>query len=403
MKNQEIDSPFKTFIGTLLVGGTAVGAGMLALPIATAGGGLIPTWIIYSLCWLFSLATGMLFVEIGLWMPQNANIVSMAHHLLGWWGKAAAWALYIFLFYCLTIAYVAGGGALMTSLLGDFPNWIAVIIFTLFFASFVYFGTKIVGRLNVILMVGLIVSYFLFISIGIGNIRWELLSGWGWKSAIMGLPIIFTSFSYQGIIPSLLTYLDRDPKKMRIAIFFGTLIPFISYILWDFVIKGIIPAEGANGLLAAKEAGVSAVTPLQYFLQEGSFISAIGNFFAFFALTTSFIGVTLGLLDFLSDSLQIEKTPGRKLGLCALIFIPPVIISIINPSIFLSALGFAGGFGCAFLLGLLPVLMVWVGRYRIGYPSLSQQLPGGKWALCLLLFFIAFEVVVEIIQEFVKA
>lgn len=403
MKQNEIDTPFKTIIGALLVGGTAVGAGMLALPIATAGGGLIPTWAIYTLCWLFSLATGFLFVEVGLWMPQDANIVSMAYHLLGKWGKAAAWVLYIFLFYCLTIAYVAGGGGLITSLFGNnIPNWIATLLFTLFFASFVYFGTKIVGRLNVVLMGGLILSYLLFISVGIGSIQLHLLTGWRWKSAVVGLPIIFTSFSYQGIIPSLLTYLDRDPKKMRLAIFFGTLIPFVCYIVWDFVIKGIIPAEGPNGLFAAREAGISAVTPLQHFLHEGSYISAIGNFFAFFALTTSFIGVTLSLLDFLSDSLQIEKTPLKKLGLCALIFIPPVIISLINPTIFLRALGFAGGFGCALLLGLLPVLMVWVGRYYKGYPSLCRQLPGGKVVLSLIAFFVAFEVIIEIIVEFIR-
>ena len=399
MKDENIESPFKTFIGALLVGGTALGAGMLALPVATAGSGLVPAWLIYFICWVFSLATGLLFVEVGLWMPQNANIVSMAFHLLGKWGRAFAWILYIFLFYCLTIAYVSGGGGLVASLLGPaIPLWVSTILFTGFFSAFVYYGTKIVGRLNVVLMVGLIVSYILFIAMGSSRINFSLLEGWGWKSAILGLPIIFTSFSYQGIIPSLLTYLNRNAKKMRVALIAGTSIPFLSYIIWDLIIKGIVPAQGPHGLIETKQHGLSAITPLQYFLQEGSYIYTVGNFFAFFALTTSFIGVTLGLLDFLSDSLQIEKTPKKKLGLCAMIYIPSIIISLINPAIFLSALGFAGGFGCVFLLGLLPVLMVWVGRYHRGYPSLCQQLPGGKLVLSLLIAFIAFEVIVEALQ-----
>ena len=103
MSEETIDSPWKTFFGALLVGGTALGAGMLALPVATAAAGCVPAWLIYCLCWIFSLATGLLFVEIGLWLPENANIVSMATHILGKWGKVVAWILYIFLFYCLTI------------------------------------------------------------------------------------------------------------------------------------------------------------------------------------------------------------------------------------------------------------------------------------------------------------
>src|SRR3990167_1095263 len=108
----------KTFIGSLLVGGTALGAGMLALPVATAGGGLIPSWLVYFLSWAFGVSTGLLFVEIGSWLPKKANIVSMAETILGGWGKWLAWGLYLFLFYSLTVAYVAGGGDLLSNFFG---------------------------------------------------------------------------------------------------------------------------------------------------------------------------------------------------------------------------------------------------------------------------------------------
>lgn len=386
----------KTFLATLLVGGTALGAGMLALPVVTAGAGLIPTWIVYLLCWVFSIATGLLLIEVGLWMPENSNFVSMANHLLGHWGKWVAWILYIFLFYTLTIAYVAGGGGLVSQL--GVPQWLSVLVFTVVFASIVYLGTKVAGRINAVLMVGLIVSFLLFIFVGVGKVNFSHLDGWSFKAAFLGLPVIFTSFSYQGVIPTLLTYLNRDPKKTRFAIIVGTSIPFAAYIIWDFIIKGIIPAVGPHGLLEAQRLGQPAVSPLQYYL-PGSHIYVIGNFFAFFALTTSLIGVTLGLLDFLSDALQIEKTPLKKLGLTALIFIPPMIITWINPGIFLAALGAAGGYGCALLLGLLPTLMVWEGRYHKEYPILCKQLPGGKIVLSLLILFVVVEVGIELFQQ----
>lgn len=391
----------KTFIASLLIGGTALGAGMLALPIATAGGGIIPSWTIYFLSWVFSIATGLLFVEIGLWLPQNANIVSMAKTLLGNWGKWFAWGIYIFLFYSLTVAYVAGGGRLISiSFFGEVSPAICIILFTLIFGLFVYLGTKIAGRVNGILMVGLIISYLGFVFFGIQKIDFSMMQLYGWKGAILGLPIIFTSFSYQGTVPSILEYLERDGKKTRFAIISGTTIPFIAYIIWDLIIKGVVPVEGAHGLLAARASGSTAVEPLKFMIQNAK-ISVLGNFFAFFALTTSFIGVTLGLFDFLKDSLHIKKSELNKVLLALLVYVPPVLIAVTNPSIFLSALGYAGGFGCAILLGFLPTLMVWVGRYKKGYSLDHMLCPGGRTTLVLLFFFVFFEIVVQIAQQII--
>ena len=385
----------KTFLGSLLIGGTALGAGMLALPLATAVGGLVPSWTVYFLSWIFSVATGLLFVEIGLWLPRNANIVSMATALLGKTGKWLAWTLYIFLFYSLTVAYVAGGGRLFSETYSTF----GILLFTSLFGGVVFLGTKIAGRVNGILMAGLILSYLGFVVFGVEKIDFSRIQEWGWKGAILGLPVIFTSFSYQGTVPTLLEYLGRDGKRTRFAIIAGTTIPFVAYIIWDIIIKGIVPVEGPHGLLAARELGVTAVEPLKFILQNSK-ISLIGNFFAFFALTTSFIGVTLGLLDFLMDSLKIEHTQVKRGGLALIVYVPPVIIALTNPSIFFHALGYAGGFGCAILLGLLPTMMAWVGRYYKKLPGNNRLLPGGKISLVLLFLFALFEISVQIYKQF---
>jgi tyrosine-specific transport protein len=85
--------------GTLLVAGTSIGGGMLALPVLTSLGGFAPSLVIYFFCWLFMASTGLLFLEISLWMPEEANIVSMAERTLGKVGKFFSWGLYLFLFY----------------------------------------------------------------------------------------------------------------------------------------------------------------------------------------------------------------------------------------------------------------------------------------------------------------
>lgn len=389
----------KTFFGTMLVGGTALGAGMLGLPIATAGAGFIPTWIVYLLCWLFAMATGLLFVEIGLWMPENANIVSMANRFLGFWGKWVSWVLYIFLFYCLLVAYVAEGGNLVSQFLGGVSYPLSTFLFALFFGYFIFMGTKIAGKLNALLMCALVLSYLVFVWLGAPKIDFSLIQEFRWGKAFLALPILFTAFSYQGTVPSLFAYLDRDPKKMRFAIVVGTTIPFVTYVIWDLIVGGVVPLEGEFGLYATKAAGRSAILPLSYYL-GGTLFSLVAKVFAFLALSTSLIGVGIGLLDFLADSLSLDRTKGNRFLLTLLIFLPPIVIAITKPSIFLEALGFAGGIGCALLLGLLPLLMTWVGRYRMGYPKEDYQLFGGKLLLSILILFVFFEVIMEIGQKF---
>lgn len=389
------------FHGALLVAGTTIGGGMLALPVLTSLGGFFPSLVIFFLCWLFMTCTGLLFLEVSMWMNGESNIVSMADKTLGKPGRIFAWVLYLFLFYCLTLAYVVGCGDLVSQLSqGGVSEWVGSVIFIILFAPFVYAGAHIVGKLNIYLMLGLGLSFFAFVYLGYPYVKTDLLLYRDWGLSLKALPIAFTAFAYQGIIPTLAHYMHHDIKRLRMAIIIGTLLPFAAYIVWQWLILGIVPAFGAGSLNEALQNGQNAVQPLKYFLQSPN-VYAVGQSFAFFALVTSFFGVTLGLLDFLADGLSIKKTPKGKLLLCALIFIPPLVIALIHPGIFLQALDFAGGYGCALLLGLLPILMVWSGRYFLGYKS-TYSLAGGKVTLILLILFVLFELSIEISHFFAK-
>lgn len=381
--------------GALIVAGTSTGGGMLALPVLTSVGGFMPSMLIYFLCWLFMTATGLLFVELSLSMEKGVNFVTMSQKTLGWVGKATSWVLYLGLFYCLSVAYIVGCGDLINQLFNDqLPHWLTFLMVVTMFMPFVFAGTHSVGRINIVLMAGLVASFLAFVVLGAPFVRKELLCFQDWSKTLLALPIAFAAFAYQGTVPTLVEYMNHDGKRTRIAICLGTSMTLVTYIIWQWLIQGIVPAEGPNGLLEAFHNGENAVHPLKYFINQPT-VYLVGQSFAFFALVTSFFGVTLGLMDFLADGLSIKKTAIGKFLLCLLVFIPPLIIAIIHPNIFLSALGFAGGYGCALLLGLLPILMAWIGRYRSDLP-LPRLLPGGKFTLILLLLFVVCELIYEI-------
>jgi len=110
----------------------------------------------------------------------------------------------------------------------------------------------------------------------------------------------------------------------------------------------------------------------------GNLLTHIARFFAFFAIVTSVLGVSFSMVDFLGDGFKIVKRTGlKRIGLTLLTFFPPFLFAWINPHIFDTALGIAGGIGEALLNGILPVLLVWSGRY-ISKLKGHPQLFGGR-------------------------
>ncbi|HSW72751.1 MAG TPA: aromatic amino acid transport family protein [Chlamydiales bacterium] len=382
---------------TLLVAGTSIGVGILALPVATAAGGFLPSLLVYILAWLFMLSTGLLILEACVWHPKGSNLITLTNHLLGKAGKIACWILYLYLFYCLIVAHLASGGnAVHIATLGFIPKWLGVIIYTFLFAPVVYLGTLWVDRLNMTLMAGVIVTYLLFIITGVPFVDFSLLKGMHWNKAFLALPVVFTAFGYQNLVPTLVTYLKGDVGKVRFAILMGTMLTLVIYLIWQFTILGIIPLEGPNGLAEALKMGSNAVAPLGQHLEK-AFLSTVGQVFAFFVMTTSFIGIAIAFVDFLADGLKVKKTGWSKLGICLLIFAIPMIITLINPEIFIRALSLAGGLGVALLLGIMPILMIWRGRYSLKLPKIKERLPGGKLLLIALFAFAILELLIEFV------
>lgn len=381
--------------GTLLITGTMIGVGMLALPVVTGPGGFVPAMAIYLLCWVFMLFTGLLLLEVCSWMPKESNLISMASKLMGPLGKNICWVVYLFLFITVMIAHVAGGGNVVSEISGGtIPPWLAMILYVLVFSPVIYLGTRSVDRLNIALMIGVVISYLLFVFVSYNHVDLKLLGHTNWSKAWVALPILFTAFTYQVIIPSLMTYMDRDVKKVRLCIILGTSIPLFIYLVWELLILGIVPT---SELIQASIEGHNAVMPLKKFIQSSS-LFAIGKAFAFFTMTTSYIGLSLAYIDFLADGLKVKKQGWRKFVLCIAIFAPPTLISLTKPGIFLSALSYAGGFSCAILFGLFPPLMVWIGRYVKGYKD-GKQIPGGKIFLGILILFVLIELILELGQQ----
>lgn len=378
----------KVISGTSLIAGTTIGAGMLGIPLVTSEAGFFPAFCSTVVVWAFMVLTGLLYVEVALSLPKGANIFSMAGRYLGMQGKIAAGGMFLFLYYCLLIAYIAGGAPLLgfifkTGLGIELSANTVLVLFGLLFGGIVWLGTKAIDRVNLILSIAMISTYVGLVATGSSEVVISKLIEAKWSKICIALPVMFSAFGYHNVVPSLCTYLDRNRNSLKLSILCGTTAALIVYLVWQWLILGSLPQEVIQKALAQ---GQPVTAALQNLTGKSS-LFAIGQGFAFFALATSFLGVAFSMVDFLNDGL---KWRGKnRLILVTMTFFPPALCAFLNPAIFETALGIAGGFGEAFLNGLLPVLLAWKFR-SLSKSHTDSKAVSGRNLLILLLGFALF-------------
>jgi tyrosine-specific transport protein len=389
--------------GTLLVAGSCIGAGMLGLPVLSALAGFEPSVLMFTLCWLFMTCTGLLLLEVNLWFTDETNLITLAERTLGRFGKIITWVVFLFLFYCLMVAYASASGELFSDFFQELtpfhiPDAIGSLFMTLLFGFMVYLGTEAVDKFNRWLMLGLVVSYLMLMYLGASHVNTEFLKTRNFSAVFLVIPAMIVSFGFHNLVPSITTYLNHDVKKLKTVFIAGSLIPLIIYIAWEWLLLGMIPLHGDQGFHEALSQGNLTTKVLKANI-GGSFVVDLAQYFAFFAIVTSFLGVALSFVDFLSDGLHIKKTTKGKIFLSFLALAPPFIFSLIYPKIFLLALNYAGSFGAVILFGILPALMVWSGRYFKKIDNI-RIVPGGRLMLTLVLVISVAVIILQVIQEF---
>lgn len=373
--------------GILLIVGTSIGGGMLALPVSTAAVGFTNSLLFLFLCWLIMTGGALLILEVNVRLPVGSNMVSMAKTTLGLPGQIIAWITYLFLLYTLLAAYISGGGDVFNGLLArahiEVPSWSTSLLFTLLFSFIVYCGIRTVDYVNRGLMFGKLGVYLLLLLIITPHANFLTLKG-GSLSAITGcLMILIASFSFASIVPSLRDYFNDDITTLRRVILLGSFIPLLCYTAWDAVIMSVVNHDGLLQLMNNEHA-TSGLTNALSVAVNNPWITGFFGFFTSICMITAFLGVSIGLFDFLADGLNMKKSGLQGHTLLVLTFIPPLAIVFIEPGIYLHALTYAG-VCCVVLLLLLPVIMTWKVRQSASSSKFTQLVPGGKFSLLLLL------------------
>ncbi len=372
----------------LLITGTTVGAGILAMPIAIGRAGFIPSLCTMCFCWVYLAYAAFCILEVALALPAKSNLISMATATCGRWGKAISWVAYLFLLYALNTAYIAVSANIFQNIIQAVTGYAAsqilcILPLLVIFGLLLRQGMHIVDVTNRMCMVGLGLSFVFLVVFAMTRLDVSYLTAVNWSAALPSLSVAVTAFGYHIIIPSLVTYLHRSVKELSIAIWIGSLLPLVIYTIWQLAILGLVPLQGESSIEAAFAAGHSG-TDLLKSISSNPLVTYVAEAFAFFVIITSFLGVSISLFDFLADGLKIEKRAGGKWKLFFFTFVPPLYFALTYPRIFFIALEYAGAYGVVILLAIVPACMVWMKRYVLHLPS-PYTVPGGKLGLLVFL------------------
>ena len=375
----------KTVGSTLLVAGTMIGAGRLAMPLTSAGIGFGFTLVLLLGLWALLTFSALLFVELYQTAESDAGIGTLAEQYFGKAGRIVATAVLIIFLYALIAAYISGGGSLLKDLLPEsFGDKVSVLLFTVIFGSFIVIGTHSVDKINRVLFFVMLAAFAVVLSLMLPEIKFDNLMATPIDNALIisASPVFFTAFGFHGSIPSLNKYLDGNVKALRISILVGSAITLCAYILWQMSTHGLLTQNEFLQILK-EDATLNGLVKATLAITGSNMIAGAVKLFSTLALVTSFLGVGLGLLECIEDLLKrsFNVTAGRiSLGL--LTFIPPLVFALFYPEGFILALGYAGQM-FAFYAVVLPVSLVW--KARRAHTNLPYKVWGGNLTLIIVL------------------
>ena len=375
----------KTLGSTLITSGTMIGAGMLAMPLTSAGIGFTFTVVLLVLLWILLTYSALLFVEVYQTAEHDAGIGTLAAQYFGRPGRIVATSVLMIFLYALLSAYVTGGGAILASTLPDFatPDLKmkgSILAFTIFFGIFVAIGTSFVDALNRFLFIAMIAALFIVLGLMIPEIKIDNLMAMPIDKALLisASPVFFTAFGFHGSIPTLNKYLEGDIKALRFSIIMGSAITLVGYILWQFSTHGVLSQTRFLEILN-QDPTLNGLIEAVRVITGSTIITAIVKIFSALALITSFLGVALGLLECIDDLLKRAfNISANRLSLGFLTFLPPLLFAFFYPEGFILALGYAGQM-FAFYAVVLPAALVWKARHQ--HPNLPYRVPGGSGVL----------------------
>ncbi|MFM2590236.1 amino acid permease [Vibrio sp. TBV020] len=366
---------------SLIISGTALGAGMLAIPMVLAQFGLMYGTLLMLLIWFGTTYSALLLLEATIKSGGGLGLNSIARKTLGKGGQLLTNGLLYALLICLLMAYILGAADLLIQAASAVGITITFtqsqVLFTLVSGAVVACGTGVIDKLNRLLFFVMLVSLLMTLTVLLPTFSLENLGQVGnhdHVGLIKTSAVLFTSFGFMVVIPSLVSYnTEASDKQLRNMVIIGSIIPLVCYLCWLFAVVGNLPADKLTQFSSVSEL-------MSGFEHDAPWVSAFLSLFTGLALLTSFFGVAMSLFDQNKDMFK-----QNRLVTYVLTFVLPLVGAILAADQFLSVLAYAGII-LVFLAVFVPLAMV----YKVRLANTLAERYAAEGGNVMMMFGLAF-------------
>lgn len=381
--------------------GTAIGAGVLFLPIETGVSGFIPVFLILLIVFPIIFLPHRALCRFVISNPNaDSDITVVADEYFG--KKGGLFFNFLYLFAILPILFVYSVG--ITNTIQSFSqnqlhyvienrlllSFITILIMTII----VNFGQKLIIRLMSLLVYPFIAALLLLslwmiphwsMAIFKSSINYNHSFSSVLIALLMILPVIIFSFNHSPIISSLAVYSknkykkDADKKASKIIAVSNSLMIFTVVI---FVFSSMLCLT-PNDLMSAREANISILSYMANHFNNYS-LNYIAPMVALVAMSKSFFGHYLGSKEGI-DGLVCKATKNRikektvKPITLSIVFLSCWAVAYFNPNI-LDMITTIGGLVLASILFIMPIYSIYrikaLGVYKSTYADIFVLIMG---------------------------
>jgi len=390
--------------GVFIITGTSIGAGMFSLPVLTSS--MWFGWAVLFLCvsWYCMYSSALYLLEANQKFKHGVNFDSMTKALLPTSLRVLNGLSVLFVSYILVYAYISGGGSMLghslQSGLGiELDQSVASFVFAVLLGLIVSFSTKAVDRFTSAMLGGMVITFSIAIFSLLSGANFSLLQPFAEMTERLpyswaAIPSLMVCFGFHSNIPSLVKYYKKDSSKVVNSIRYGSLLALAIYLVWLLASFIVIGRDGFASVIA-QGGNMGALVSALESSGSGPTLAVTLQLFANFAVATSFLGVALGLFDFLTDLLKLDDSLSGRSKTALVTFVPPMIGGVLFPNGFIYAIGYAGFAAAVFAL-FTPVALAFQARKHL--PSTDFSVSGGYARMIIVMIFALSVVIFQVLS-----
>ena len=358
------------FEAGMLVAGAGLGTGILAIPYASTGLGIVQIAAAVIVAYGISAVLHLLVADLIFLSSPSVQLMEVfkKHLFRGKAGEIAAKIFFVFLVLVLLMnltLYLTCAAEVMTGVFG-LSGWATKLIFYLVASIIILPGLKVIGisEKYSMVLIGAVLIFLSVLTIGNSGGQIAFFSGGIIRTTALYSLCMF-SFSALFSVPQIAVGLN-DRKKVRRCVLAGIGTNAVITFLFTMIVLRVTPS-------------VTKVATVGLSNQYGYTVKIACAIFVILAMLTSFWSISLAQLDIIREELKLGRS------LCWIIAtLPVLILSLVLPLGYLSYIEIVGG-AVAIIIAILVLP-----AYKNAIIGVEKELVLGRFARSKILLGVLF-------------